>query len=149
MANVKSEGHMLITAGRAYSCFETRSHRSGRVLDQICALCSLRRSITSQKQLPVVSVSPLPIWWLVFRFLALCLIVRGTRMNHTLYLMHQRGERKKKRELLFPEACIASKEIVAAYTWTEQWNTWMAVIVAFSTRCYKWKRVNQYNFIRK
>lgn len=25
MANVKSEGHMLITAGRAYSCFETRS----------------------------------------------------------------------------------------------------------------------------
>lgn len=28
MANVKSEGHMLITAGRAYSCFETRSPAS-------------------------------------------------------------------------------------------------------------------------
>jgi len=36
-------------------------------------------------------------------------------MNYTLCLMHQRGSRKEKRELLFTEACIASKEIVAAY----------------------------------
>lgn len=78
-------------------------------------MCSLRRSITSQQ--PVVS--PLPVWWPVFHiFVSFLALSYSVRHGYELYIMFDAPERikkRKKRELLFSEACIASKEIVAAY----------------------------------
>lgn len=137
----------LTMAGRAYSCFETRSPPFWTSPGpDMCFVLPEKIHNLSEAVACGVSTSHLVTGIPFFGTMSY-----SERHGNESYIISDAPERrkKKKRELLFPEACIASKEIVAAYTWTEQWNTWMAVIVAFSTRCYKWKRVNQYNFIRK
>lgn len=100
-------------AGKAYSCLETRSlpfwTSPG---SDMCFVLPEKIHNLSAAAVCGVSTSHLVTGILFFGTMSY-----SERHGNESYIISVAPERRgKKRKLLFPEACIASKEIVAAYT---------------------------------